>query len=53
MSLTSKMGTKYIFCSENETYKLKGFHGDFISWDEVDPRESEDKDYEIFTAEKD
>jgi len=43
MSLTSKMGVKYIFCSENEMDKLKGFHGDFISWDEIEPQESEDK----------
>ena len=43
MSLTSKTGVKYIFRSENEMDKLKGFHGDFISWDEVDPQESEDK----------
>lgn len=37
MSLTSKTGVKYIFCSENETYKLKGFHEDFIRWDMVEP----------------
>lgn len=39
MSLTSKMGIKYIFISENETDKLKGFHGDFIRLDEVNPLE--------------
>jgi len=37
MSLTSKTGVKYIFCSENETHKLKGFHEDFIRWDMVEP----------------
>lgn len=41
MSLTSKTGVKYIFCSENETDKLKGFNGDFIRLDEVDLQESE------------
>lgn len=39
MSLTSRMGVKYIFLSENETDKLKGFRGDIIGVDEVNPLE--------------
>lgn len=42
MSLTSRMGVKYIFHLENEMDKLKGFHGDFIRWDEVDPQERDE-----------
>ena len=41
MSLTSKYGVKYVFYSENETDKLKGLRGDFISWNEIDPRKGE------------
>lgn len=37
MSLTSVTGTKYIFCSINETDKLKGFYDEvFINIDEID-----------------
>ena len=44
MSLTSKYGVKYIFHSENETYKLRGYHADFISIDEFDMKsESEEE----------
>lgn len=45
MSLTSIYGVKYIFCSENEQYKLRGFHGDIISFDEfeIEPQERSDK----------
>ena len=42
MSLTSITGTKYIFCPENETYKLKGLRCDFISIDEFDIHENEE-----------
>ena len=45
MSLTSITGTKYIFCSENETDKLKGLRVDFIGIDEIElqAKEKEDK----------
>ena len=56
MSLTSKMGVKYIFLSENETDKLKGFHGEFISWDEVEPQEISDRNlkmwHDVYAEEK-
>ncbi len=41
MTLTSKTGVTYIFHSKAEVDKLKGYHADFISCDEVDPLESE------------
>ena len=44
MSLTSKMGVKYIFCSDNETDKLKGFHADFTSIDDIELQESDDQE---------
>lgn len=37
MSLTNRMGVKYIFLSENEIDRLKGFNGDIIGCNEVEP----------------
>ena len=44
MSLTSVLGTKYIFCSVNEVDKLAGHKSDdFVAIDEISPRpESEE-----------
>lgn len=43
MSLTSKMGVKYIFCSEDEVDKLKGFHGHIIGVGTVNPHEGSEE----------
>lgn len=36
MSLTSVTGTKYMFYSETEPYKLRGLRGDFIAIDDIE-----------------